>query len=99
MTDARIVVGPEKDVMPPVPVWKEIGESHETLGVGTIFWGNEGPLIHFHGSYGKKDSAKSGCLRESAHAFIVMEAVIVEITGIQAVRELDPRSGMVLLKV
>jgi uncharacterized protein len=74
-------------------------ESHEAMGVGTVFWADGEPLIHFHGAYGKKDSVKSGCLREVAHAFIVTEAVIMEIDGVRAVRELDPYSGMTLLKV
>jgi len=34
----RVVVGPEKDELPPTPVWREIKESHEVLGTGTIFW-------------------------------------------------------------
>ena len=38
MREGKIVVGPEKDAMPPVPIWRELGESHEMLGVGTIFY-------------------------------------------------------------
>jgi predicted DNA-binding protein with PD1-like motif len=50
ITDARIVVGPvDDDVRPPEPVWKEIVESHETLGIGTIFWYKDEPKIHFQG--------------------------------------------------
>jgi predicted DNA-binding protein with PD1-like motif len=99
LTGGRIVVGPEEEEMPPVPVWRELVESHETVGVGTVFWGEGEPRIHFHGAYGKKESVKSGCLRQTANAFIVMEAIIMEITGVTAVRELDPVSGMMLLKV
>ncbi|HNY70836.1 MAG TPA: DNA-binding protein [Syntrophorhabdus sp.] len=97
--EGRIVVGPEKDVFPPTPVWKVLNESHESAGVGTIFWYGNEPRIHFHGVYGKHDMVKTGCLRELARAFIVMEAVIIEIKGINAVRDLDPRSQMVLLKM
>jgi predicted DNA-binding protein with PD1-like motif len=99
LSGARIVVGPQADVMPPVPVWKEITESHEAVGVGTIFWGEGEPHIHFHGAFGKRESVKSGCLRESAHAFIVMEAVVIEINGVRAARASDPRSGMMLLNI
>jgi predicted DNA-binding protein with PD1-like motif len=42
---------------------------------------------------------KVGCLREAADTFIVLEAVILEIEGIDAARELDPLSNMVLLKL
>jgi predicted DNA-binding protein with PD1-like motif len=100
ITGARIVVGPEADeARPPEPVWKEIMESHETLGIGTIFWYKDEPRIHFHGAYGKFDSVKAGCLREKGKAFIVMEAVIVEIKGVNAIRDLDSVTDMVLLKL
>lgn len=97
--EGRIVVGPEKDVFPPTPVWKVLNESHESAGVGTIFWYGNEPRIHFHGVYGKHDMVKTGCLRELARTFIVMEAVIIEIKGINAVRDLDSRSQMVLLNM
>lgn len=100
VTDARIVVGPANDVsQPPEPVWREISESHETLGMGTIFWHEDEPRIHFHGAYGKFDSVKAGCLREKGKAFIVMEALLVEIKGVNAVRDLDSITGMMLLKL
>ncbi|MCM2358671.1 MAG: DNA-binding protein [Geobacteraceae bacterium] len=95
----RFVVGPETEEMPPKPVWRELQESHEAVGFGTIFWQGEQPRIHFHGAYGKKESVKAGCLREGSEAFLVLEAVITEILGVDAVREMDPLSGMVLLKM
>ncbi|HEW81333.1 MAG TPA: DNA-binding protein, partial [Nitrospirae bacterium] len=52
MREGRIVVGPETDELPPKPVWKELGESHELLGIGTIFWFNDEPKIHLHGAFG-----------------------------------------------
>ncbi len=99
MREARIVVGPEKDVMPPVPVWRELGESHEVTGFGTIFYQGDEPKVHFHGAFGKKDMVKVGCMREKTETFLVLEAVIIEMEGIDAVRELDPVSGLTLLKV
>ena len=38
MREGKIVVGPEKDEIPPTPVWRELGESHEVVGFGTIFY-------------------------------------------------------------
>jgi predicted DNA-binding protein with PD1-like motif len=99
MREARIVVGPEKDVMPPVPVWRELGESHEVTGFGTIFYQGDEPKVHFHGAFGKKDMVKVGCMREKTETFLVLEAVIIEMEGIDAVRELDPVSGLTLLKL
>lgn len=99
MREARIVVGPEKDQMPPVPVWRELGESHEVTGFGTIFYQGDEPKVHFHGAFGKKDMVKVGCMREKTETFLVLEAVILEMDGITAVREFDPVSGLTLLKL
>lgn len=99
MREGGIVVGPEKDEIPPKPVWKELEESHEVVGLGTIFWQKDEPKIHFHGAFGKKDMVKVGCLREKSETFLVLETIIIEIKGIKAVRELDPLSGLTLLKL
>ena len=99
MREGKMVVGPETDELPPKPVWKELGESHEILGVGTIFWLGDEPKIHFHGAFGKKDMVKIGCLREKAETFLVLEAIIIEMDGIDAVREIDPAIGMPILKI
>jgi predicted DNA-binding protein with PD1-like motif len=95
----RVVVGPEKDELPPTPVWRDLKESHEVLGIGTIFWDDAGPKIHFHGAFGKKDMVKVGCLREISETFLVLEAVIIEMEGINAQRRFDPASGLTLLEV
>lgn len=99
MREGSIVVGPEKEELPPSPVWRQLGESHEVTGFGTIFWQGDEPKVHFHGAFGKKDMVKVGCLRENSSTFLVLEAVIFEIEGVNAVRELDPSSGMVLLRL
>ncbi|MBI5675039.1 MAG: DNA-binding protein [Nitrospirae bacterium] len=99
MREGDIVVGPESEEMPPKPVWKSLGESHEVFGFGTIFWQGDEPKIHFHGAFGKKDMVKVGCLRKNSETFLVLEAVIIEIEGVDAKRELDPVSGMALLKI
>jgi predicted DNA-binding protein with PD1-like motif len=99
MREGRIVVGPDKDELPPAPVWKELGESHEVMGLGTIFWQGDEPKIHFHGAFGKKDMIKVGCLRDKSETFLVLEAIIIEMDGINATREIDPAVGMPLLKL
>ena len=95
----RFVVGPEKETLPPIPIWRELNESHEIIGLGTIFWQGDEPKMHFHGAYGKRDAVRLGCLREKSETFLVLEAIIMEIKGVKAVRELDPVSNMVLLKL
>lgn len=99
MREGRIVVGPEKEELPPKPVWKELKESHEIVGIGTIFPQEGEPKIHFHGAFGKKNMVKVGCLREMSETFLVLEAIIMEIEGVNASRELDPVSGVALLKL
>ena len=99
MKSGRYVVGPETEEMPPIPVWRELQESHEAVGFGTVFWDNNQPKVHFHGAYGKWDSVKAGCLREGSEAFLVLEVVITEILDVDVIRELDPDSKMVLMKI
>lgn len=99
MREGKIVVGPEKDELPPIPVWRELGESHEVIGFGTIFHQNDEPKVHLHAAFGKKDAVKVGCLRENASTFLVLEAVIIELSGIYAVREFDPVSGLNILNL
>lgn len=95
----KIVVGPEKELLPPVPVWREINESTEMLGIGTIFWQESEPKIHFHGAFGKKDNVKVGCLRGNSSTFLVLEMIIIEIEGIDAKREYDSATGLTLLRL
>ena len=99
MKGGRFVVGPETEEMPPIPVWRELQESHEAVGFGTVFWDKEQPKVHFHGAYGKRDSVKAGCLREGTEAFLVLEVVITEILDVDIIRELDPVSNMILVKL
>lgn len=95
----RVVVGPEDESMPPKPVWREIRESHEVLGAGTIFWQGDEPKVHFHGAFGKKDTVRVGCMRGTSETFLVLEAVIIEIAGIDAKRKIDQVSGLALLEL
>ena len=99
LTEAHLRAGRKFTVSLPIPVWRELAESHEAVGFGTIFWHEDQPKVHFHGSYAKGDAVKSGCLREGSEIFLVLEVVITEILDVKAVRELDEDSGMVLLKM
>ncbi|SNB45150.1 PPC domain-containing DNA-binding protein [Geobacter sp. DSM 9736] len=95
----KFVVGPRGEEMPPEPVWRELEESHEMLGVGTLFWEGDEPKVHIHGSFGKHDFVKTGCLRDDSEVFLVLEAIVTEVRGVSAVRQLDPVSGLSLLKL
>ncbi len=99
MKEGSIVVGPEREELPPAPVWKDLTECHEVLGIGTIFRQGEVPKIHFHGAFGRHNKVTVGCLRDASKTFIVLEAIIIEIDGIDASREIDPATGMALLRL
>jgi uncharacterized protein len=99
LRSGRYVVGPESEELPPVPVWRQLQESHEAVGFGTIYWQGDSPRVHFHGTYGKGDQVRMGCLREEMQTFLILEAVIMEILGVHARRELDPTSGMLLMQL
>ena len=97
--EGDIVVGPKGDEMPPEPVWGEIKGNSEMLGTGTIFWDDEGPKAHLHMAAGRGESVKVGCLRQKSRTFLVLEAVILEISGVDAKRQKDPASGLSLLRL
>ncbi len=100
MRAGRFVVGPLDETMPPKPDWRELTESHEIIGIGTIFWDGETPKVHLHAGFGKRDEVRLGCIREGSETFLVLEAVIIEIEGMDgAVRAIDPATGLSLLKL
>jgi predicted DNA-binding protein with PD1-like motif len=99
MKRGRYVVGPEKDELPPTPMWKELKESHEVIAIGTIFYEGDNPKVHLHGAFGKGDKISLGCLRQESETFLILEAVIMEIKGIDAKRVVDPEVGLPLLKL
>ena len=67
------------------------------MGVGTIFSDESGPKLHLHAGIGRGDTTIVGCPRGGASVFCVLEVIIMEITGIDASRELDPEIGLKLL--
>lgn len=97
--EGRFVAGPARDEFPPEPVWRSLDEPSEFLGFGTLFWQGDEPKVHFHAAFGRGDETRVGCLREKTGTFLVVEAVITEILGLDARRELDPESKMVLLRL
>ncbi|MDP2168242.1 MAG: DUF296 domain-containing protein [Thermodesulfovibrionales bacterium] len=99
MRRGNVVAGPKNDELPPVPVWKELKGPHEVVAIGTLFHDEEGPKVHLHGAFGRADDVRVGCLRELSETFLLLEAVVMEITGIEARRELDPASGLKLLRL
>jgi uncharacterized protein len=97
----QVVVGPRvSDQMPPDPVLLPVDGAHEVVGVGMLAPGDNGKIgMHMHAALGRAGKTTTGCIRPGVKAWLVAEAIIYEITGIDARRILDKKSGFALLQV
>lgn len=93
LMEADVVTGPEEPVMPPKPVWEQVRDSREVLGVGSIFFDGSKPLLHVHGALGHHGETLTGCIREHSEIYLLIEAVIYEITGIDVTRPWYEQGG------
>jgi predicted DNA-binding protein with PD1-like motif len=91
LMNGRMVTGPEEPVIPPTPHFVMFEGGWEVFGIGTIFMGEGGPHIHYHASVGRSGHALTGCLREKATTYLIVEAVVLEFTGLSARREFDKK--------
>lgn len=94
-----LVTGPKKPVIPPSPNTVTFKDGWEAMGIGTIFTNSKGPQIHIHASMGKKNKVLTGCLRGKSKVFLVIEAVVLELKGIKAGKEINPATGLNLLRI
>ncbi|MGD1060129.1 MAG: PPC domain-containing DNA-binding protein [Methanomassiliicoccales archaeon] len=96
---SRLVVGPKDGIARPIdPMENRFEDVHELSGVGTIFPNEDGkPVLHMHAACGRKGETATGCVRRGVRVWQVMEVVIQEITGVQAIREMDSSLGFELL--
>lgn len=99
LKEGLLVTGPKKPVIPPEANEVNFKDGWETLGIGTIFTNTQGPQIHIHGSIGKKNKVLTGCVRAKSKVFLVVEAVVFELKGVKATKEIDGRTGLNLLKI
>lgn len=97
--EGDIVTGPQKPVIPPKPNWTKFKDAWEVMGTGTIFANAKGPQIHIHTAMGKKNKTLTGCVRKDTKVFLVIEAVVFELKGIKAAKEIDPETGLNLLRI
>jgi predicted DNA-binding protein with PD1-like motif len=77
---------PEEPTMPPVPVWDKVRGSREVLGAGSIFWDENEPKIHLHAALGHHGDTLTACVRKGTKVYLVLEVMIIELTGINAIR-------------
>jgi predicted DNA-binding protein with PD1-like motif len=97
MRSAGIVTGPREAVIPPEPVWFSFADGREIIGIGTLFWKENEPAVHLHGAVGRGNETHVGCVRKDSTVYLVVEAVIAEIRGIEARRSMDKRTGLAML--
>jgi len=100
LKEGNLVTGPKKPVIPPQPNQVKFRDGWEVLGVGTIFSDKKNsPQLHLHASMGKKNKVLTGCVRDDSKVFLVIEAVIFELSGVKAAKGIDPRTGINLLRI
>ncbi len=94
-----LVTGPKQPVIPPQPNKLTFKDGWEVMGIGTIFTNSKGPQIHIHASMGKKNRVLTGCVRGKSKAFLVIEAIVIELKEVKASKDIDPKTGLNLLKI
>lgn len=94
-----LVTGPKKPVIPPQPNKMGFKDGWEVMGIGTLFTNSKGPQIHIHASMGKKNKVLTGCVRGNSKVFLVIEAVVLELKGVKASKDIDPKTGLNLLEI
>jgi len=96
----RLVVGPlDGDATPVTPLFHDIGDIHEAAAVGTIFPDAEGqPKLHMHAALGRDGQSRTGCVRAGLAIWKIAEVVILELTGSDMTRRLDPATGFEILQ-
>jgi predicted DNA-binding protein with PD1-like motif len=99
LRDGRAVTGPELPVIPPVQHFEDFDSAWEVFGMATVYSSSSGPTIHIHSTLGRGRQALTGCIRERASIYLIVEAVLFELLGLKARRELDKRTGLHLLSL
>lgn len=99
LREGDLVTGPKKTVIPPEPNWVRFKDGWEVFGIGTIFTNKKGPQIHIHSSLGKNKKVFTGCIRKDSRVFLVIEAIVFELKGVKATKDIDPATGLNLLQI
>ncbi|MBI5695754.1 MAG: DNA-binding protein [Nitrospirae bacterium] len=99
MRSAGMVCGPKEPVLPPEPAWEGFTDGREILGIGSVFMKDGEPAIHLHGAVGKFGTTLTGCVRKDAKVFLVVEALMMEVTGIDAKKVVNEKTGIAMLEL
>jgi len=97
----EVVVGPrDSEERPPQAMLLPVDGAHEVVGVGVIAPDEDGkPVLHIHAALGRSGQTMTGCLRPGVTTWLVGEAILYEIVGVNAARVKDKESGFNLLEV
>ena len=97
---SKLVVGPEEGRAENInPMEYILDEVHEITGTGTLFPDEKGePKLHMHIACGRKETAKTGCVRKGVKVWHILEIVLVELTDTEAERVMDEKTGFELLE-
>lgn len=97
---SKLVVGPKDgNVLPVEPMSTLLNGVHEGCGVGTIFVDEDGrPKLHMHASFGRNETAITGCVRLGVEVWRIGEIVILELTDSSARRLREKSTGFELLE-
>ncbi len=98
MRAASMVCGPKEPVLPPEPVWQSFTDGREIAGIGSVFLKDGEPAVHLHGAVGKGGGALAGCIRKDDKVFLVVEAMLVEVTGVKAGKKVSEKTGIAMLE-
>ena len=97
---AKMAAGPKKPVNPPVPNMLQVKDGWADFGTGSVFLNKKKePQVHIHGNFGKGEKSKMGCVRSDAKIFNVIEAMVTEITGVNAIKDIDPATGLNMMQL
>ncbi|GAB4332813.1 MAG: DNA-binding protein [Desulfobulbaceae bacterium] len=83
---AGVVTGPREPVVPPDPVWREMDDTREIIGTGSVLWEGGEPLIHLHAAMGHHGDTLTACVRRDSTVYLVIELLLIEIKGITVTR-------------
>jgi uncharacterized protein len=96
LESGQVVTGPEVLTLPPDQHFESFSGGWEVIGMATITPDKNGPHLHVHASVGRGTKVLTGCLRGEIITYIVIEAVITELIGVDVQRVQDPVTGMQL---
>jgi uncharacterized protein len=98
---SKVVVGPKDGkILPPEPMITLLKGVHDACGVGTVFTDGQGkPKLHMHASFGRDETAVTGCVRMGVDVWQIGEVVIIELTGSSAQRVKNKETGFEFLEL